>query len=185
MKREIRLKAKKIEYELKKSKRAKRLRLAIYCDGSFVVVAPKNLMIEKIEDYIFKKTEWILEKLKVMEKRKQNPVFSKRSKKEFLKVKAKAQELAEKKVVKFNRIYGFKFNKIFIKNQKTIWGSCSKKGNLNYNYKVALLPEKLADYIIVHELCHLKEFNHSRKFWQLVEKAMPDYRERIKEIKEL
>lgn len=185
MKRQIRLKAKKIKYELKKSQRAKRLRLAVYCDGSFVVVAPRNLVIEKVEDYIQQKTEWILEKLKIMEKRKQNPVFHRRSKREFLKLKEEALKLTEEKVAKFNRIYGFRLNKIFIKNQKTIWGSCSKKRNLNYNYKVALLPDKLADYIIVHELCHLKEFNHSRKFWQLVEKAIPNYQERIKEIKEL
>jgi len=93
--------------------------------------------------------------------------------------------MAQKKVNKFNKVYGFKFNKIAIKNQKTRWGSCSKKGNLNYNYKIVLLPEKSADYIIVHELCHLKEFNHSRKFWNLVERALPDYKERIEKIKKL
>ena len=75
----------------------------------------------------------------------------------------------------FNTTYKFKFNRINIKNQKTRWGSCSNKGNLNFNYKIVLLPERLADYIIVHELCHLKELNHSKKFWNLVAKAMPDY----------
>ena len=68
-----------------------------------------------------------------------------------------------------------RFNKINIKNQKTRWGSCSKKGNLNFNYKIALLPQHLADYIIVHELCHLGEFNHSRSFWNLVAKVFPEY----------
>ncbi len=68
-------------------------------------------------------------------------------------------------------------------NQRTKWGSCSKKGNLNFNYKIALMPEKIADYIVVHELCHLKEFNHSRKFWNLVVKIIPDYLEIKKELK--
>jgi len=120
-----------------------------------------------------------------MKKRSHNLVFAKQSKREYLKLRGEALKIAQVKVDKFNKIYGFKFNQIVIKNQKTRWGSCSKKGNLNYNYKIALLPEKLADYIIVHELCHLKEFNHSQKFWNLVEKGMPDYRERIKKIKSL
>jgi len=135
LKRQIRLKTKRVEYELKKSQQAKRLRLAIYCDGSFVVVAPKNLMIKKIEEYILKKAEWILEKLKIMEKQKRNPVFHKRNRQEYLKLKEAARKLVKKKVVKFNEFYDFNFNKIFIKNQKTIWGSCSRKRNLNYNIK--------------------------------------------------
>ena len=85
----------------------------------------------------------------------------------------------------FNQIYGFQYNKINIRNQKTRWGSCSKKGNLNFNYKIALLPEKYADYIVVHELCHLKEFNHSRSFWNLVARTIPDFRERKKRIKNI
>ena len=91
--------------------------------------------------------------------------------------------MAQKKVLKFNKIYKFKYNKINIKNQKTRWGSCSVKGNLNFNYKIALLPEKLAEYIVVHELCHLGEFNHSYKFWKLVEKTIPDYLEIKEDLK--
>ena len=76
----------------------------------------------------------------------------------------------------FNKFYSYKWNRIFIKNQKTRWGSCSKRGNLNFNYRIALLPPEAADYIIVHELCHLKEFNHSRNFWKLVEQQIPNYK---------
>ena len=68
-------------------------------------------------------------------------------------------------------------NKINIKNQKTRWGSCTKSKNLNLNYKIIFLPKKHQDYIIVHEMCHLKEFNHSHKFWSLVSKTLPDYLE--------
>jgi hypothetical protein len=185
MKKQIKLQNKKVDYLVKKSKRAKRLRLAIYCDGSFVVTAPNGLDTIKIENYILQKAEWVLEKLRIMKKRSHNPVFTKRSDKEYLELRDGALMMAQKKVDRFNKVYGFKFNQIAIKNQKTRWGSCSKKGNLNYNYKIALLPEKSADYIIVHELCHLKEFNHSRKFWNLVERALPDYKERIEKIKKL
>ena len=185
MKREITLKNKKIKYAMKRSKRAKRMRLAVYCDGSFVVTIPHGMEITRAENFIFQKTEWVFNKLKTMKGRKRSDIFTKRSKKEYLKLKDEALKMAEKKVEEFNKFYKFKYNKISIRNQKTRWGSCSKKGNLNYNYKIALLSNELADYIIIHELCHLKEFNHSRKFWNLVERAIPDYRERIEKIKEL
>ncbi len=92
-------------------------------------------------------------------------------------------DLAQKRLEYFNKFYGFKINKINIKNQKTRWGSCSKKGNLNFNYKIALVGDGLADYIIVHELCHLKEFNHKQKFWNLVALAIPDYLAIKRELK--
>lgn len=93
----------------------------------------------------------------------------------YLAYKEKARKLVEERVVHFNQFYRFKVGHISIKNTQTRWGSCSRKGNLNFNYKIALLPSKHADYIVVHELCHLGEFNHSKKFWALVEKTIPDY----------
>jgi len=107
-------------------------------------------------------------------------------KKDYLKFKEQALVLAQERLTYFNQFYGFKFNRVSIKNQKTRWGSCSKKGNLNFHYKIALLPERVADYIIVHELCHLKEFNHSQNFWNLVAQSFPDYlslRNQLKNVK--
>ena len=75
----------------------------------------------------------------------------------------------------WNQFYNFKYGTVKIKSQTTRWGSCSSKGNLNINYRIVLLPEHLADYLIVHELCHLEEFNHSQKFWNLVSKTIPDH----------
>ena len=71
---------------------------------------------------------------------------------------------------------GFKFNKISIKDLKTRWGSCSSKRNLSFNYKLMHFDKKVIDYVVVHELCHLKELNHSKKFWELVEEIMPNYK---------
>jgi hypothetical protein len=110
-------------------------------------------------------------------------VSLKGTKKDYNNHKDQALVLVKKKLEHFNQFYGFKFNRISIKNQKTRWGSCSKKGNLNFNYKIFLLPEKLADYIIVHELCHLQEFNHSQKFWNLVGVTTPDYLSLRNELK--
>jgi predicted metal-dependent hydrolase len=173
MKKRIELHRKKVEYTLNVSKRARRMRLAIYCDGAFVVTAPESMSSNLIEKFIIQKSQWIVEKMDYF-KSVSRFVF-KSSEADFLKYKGDALILAEDRIAYFNKIYGYSFNKINIKNQKTRWGSCSKKGNLNFNYKIALLPSRLSDYIIVHELCHLKEFNHSQKFWNLIARAIPDY----------
>ena len=102
---------------------------------------------------------------------------------EYKKYKLQALVLAQRRLAEFNLFYGYQVNRVSIKNQRTRWGSCSKKGNINFNYRIALLPDRLADYLVVHELCHLGEFNHSQKFWDLVAKTIPDYRLRRKELR--
>lgn len=101
----------------------------------------------------------------------------KRNKQEFEKHKKDALALAKSRLEYWNAFYGFTYKRVTVKDTKTRWGSCSSKGNLNFNYKIALLPPRLADYIIVHELCHLGEFNHSYKFWALVARTFPDYKQ--------
>ncbi|EKE19661.1 MAG: hypothetical protein ACD_8C00124G0010 [uncultured bacterium] len=184
MKKKITLQNKVVEYEIKKSKRAKRMRLAVYCEGTFVVTLPHQMNESFAQKLIKEKAVWILDKVAYFKSIK-NKIFLKRSESDYKKYKDDALKFAEKRVAHFNQVYKYEINKISIKNQKTRWGSCSRKGNLNFNYKIILLPKKIADYVIVHELCHLKEFNHSRKFWNLVERGIPQYREIIKEINSL
>jgi predicted metal-dependent hydrolase len=152
----------------------KNICLRIDNDGCLKITTPIGLPNWQIEKIIKEKRNWILKKINLVKNRKQS-IFSKNNKKEYLQLKEKALKLAENKLKKFNKFYKLRYNKVSIRNQKTRWGSCSQKGNLNYNYKIILLPEKLCDYIIVHELCHLQEFNHSKKFWKLVAKTFPDY----------
>lgn len=83
----------------------------------------------------------------------------------------------------YSKIIGIGPKKITIKDQKTIWGSCSSKGNVNYNYRLIMAPVDIIDYVVVHELCHLVHMNHSKEYWKLVEKVLPDYRERREWLK--
>lgn len=184
MKNQIELNERKIEYTLKISKRARKMRMAVYCDGNFVVTAPWNVNQNLIEQFIVKKSQWVIDKLERF-KNFEGKIIPQNNESNFPQYKDQAIAVAQNRIEYFNRLYCFKFNKINIRNQKTRWGSCSKKGNLNFNYKIALLPPRLADYIVVHELCHLGEFNHSYKFWNLVAKTMPDYLERRGELRQV
>ena len=70
---------------------------------------------------------------------------------------------------------GVSYGRVTVRNQRTRWGSCSAKGNLNFNWRLILAPEKCLEYVVIHELCHRREFNHSARFWDLVQRQMRDY----------
>jgi predicted metal-dependent hydrolase len=86
-----------------------------------------------------------------------------------------AKEVFAARIALCNRDYGFQLGRVAIKEQKSRWGSCSRQGNLNFNWRLLLAPLSVLDYVVVHELCHLKELNHSPRFWRLVAHACPDY----------
>lgn len=93
-------------------------------------------------------------------------------------LKERALSYIPQKVKEFSEIYGFEYNLVRIKNLTSRWGSCSIKRNLTFNIKLMYFGTDVIDYVIVHELCHLQEMNHSKKFWNLVEKIIPNYQER-------
>ncbi len=99
-----------------------------------------------------------------------------RNRRQYLAKREQARVLVHARLAHFNNFYHVPLRKIFIKNHKSRWGSCSERGNLNFNYKIVLLPPSLADYIIAHELCHLIEFNHSPAFWALVAQTIPNHK---------
>lgn len=154
----------------------------MYCDGSVVVTTPHDLQETFAERFVREKTEWLLSKLSFFGQFEGKPVL-RYSHDDYLKYKENALALVKKKVEDFASKHGCKYNKIGIRNQKTRWGSCSRRANLNFNYKIVFLPENIQSYIVVHELCHLKEFNHSKRFWSLVAKVIPNYLEMRKELK--
>jgi predicted metal-dependent hydrolase len=195
MKKEIELLDQKIEYTLKTSKRARRLWLSIYNDGRVFVTLPRRISAREAENaaekFLIKKADWVIGRIErfkklALSRPKQTELqlrFSKLGREDYLKNKEAARKLMHEKVALFNQFYGYKVGSIAIKDQKSRWGSCSRSGNLNFNYKIVFLTERQAEYIVVHELCHLGEFNHSPRFWKLVEKTIPDYRQLKAELK--
>jgi predicted metal-dependent hydrolase len=182
MQREIKCKNKVIAYSVRESTRARCLRITIHQGGELSATLPRGFRLEQLEKFIQQKADWILQKIDLARKRKPSIFFPKSSRREYLKLKEKTRELAIGKVKEHNMYYNFSYCRISIRNQKTRWGSCSRKGNLSFNYKIIHLPEKHLDYIIVHELCHLKELNHSSRFWDLVALSIPDYKKIRKEL---
>lgn len=95
----------------------------------------------------------------------------------------KARQMIRRRVEYYAERMGVTYGRISMRNQKTRWGSCSSQGNLNFNYRLIFVPERLMDYVIVHELAHRRQMNHSGEFWKEVERYMPDYRARREELK--
>lgn len=95
----------------------------------------------------------------------------------------KAKIYIPKRVQELSKHAGFNYKKVTIRSQKTRWGSCSADGRLSFNYRLIRFREKVVDYVIIHELCHLKELNHTKKFWDLVERFCPDYKSLKRELK--
>lgn len=169
----------KLKLKLKRSVRARTMRLVVYPDARVVVTAPTFFGMRAIERFVVKHSAWV--RRKVEETRDRRVIHIKRS--EIAVLKKLALESASARCAHFAKIYDVHYRKISIRAQKSRWGSCSRTGNLSFNYRIAALPLHIADYIIVHELCHLAEMNHSKDFWRLVEQTMPDHRGIRKELK--
>jgi len=184
-KKQIILRNQQIEYKLRDSSRARCLRVTIYPGGELAATLPRGMAFEKLEHFLRQKADWILRKMNLAKKKRPSMVLPKASRREYLARKKEAFELVENKIDYFRSIYDLCPARISIRNQKTRWGSCSRKGNLNFNYRIVHLPEKYQEYVVVHELCHLKEFNHSKKFWDLVGETIPDYKKIRREIRNL
>jgi hypothetical protein len=165
-----------ITYTLRYSARARRVRVAVYGGGDCIITAPRGIRDAHIEWMLARHARWIVEKINQF-KRLPREIPSRHTKAEYRAYKERARTLAMERIAFWNARYGCAIGRIAIRNSKTRWGSCSRKGNLNFSYKIALLPPQLADYIIVHELCHLRAFNHSRTFWKLVAMTIPNHRE--------
>jgi len=176
------LQGNKITYLLKRSRLSKRITLSIRPGGEVFVTLPYFAALRTAENFLREKSGWVLRNIAKMRSIGHNQGLGK-NKKEYQKFKKSAATLIKRRVEEINQYYQFPYQKISIRNQSSRWGSCSRKRNLNFNYKIALLPRKYMDYIIIHELCHLKEMNHSRRFWELVARQAPQYKQLRKEIR--
>lgn len=173
-----------IRYDVRRLARARHIRLAVYPGGTLRVTLPLYISENVVERFIREKAQWVIEKIAEL-KEYVVPVTSRPDIREYRRRKEEALAFIMERVVFWNQRYGFLYGRISVRNQKTRWGSCSKKGNLNFSYRLLFLPRAMADYVVVHELCHLQEFNHSERFWSLVERSIPEYRDIVREMKKL
>jgi len=109
--------------------------------------------------------------------------WSPAQKKHYAEHKEAARALVHTKLTHWNQFYNFTYHRVAIRNTRSRWGSCSSKGNLNFNYRILFLPPELQDYLIVHELCHLQEMNHAPQFWALVAQQIPDYQQCVIDLR--
>lgn len=163
------------EYTIKESPRARRIRLTVSREGRVVATKPKRVPLKLVEAFIESKRAWVEECLKrISSKRDSGLVMPTRQ--EYLANRYKFQRSIRERLERVNALYGLTYKNVSIKNAKTRLGSCSRRGNLSFSYQLSAYSDEVIDYVVAHELCHLKEFNHSKRFWDLVAKAVPDYR---------
>lgn len=178
-----------MEYELLESARARRLRITIRPDGRVVMTKPAFMPEPLALRFLEKRRQWIektLARIRRTHARDGAPLklpLPQRDSAAYAAARKAARTQAAERLQHFNAHYGFRYGTLSIRDQKTRWGSCSARGALSFNYRIALLPSALADYVIVHELCHIKEHNHSKAFWALVAETVPDYAARRKELR--
>ncbi len=173
-----------IQYDMRLNHRARRINITVRRDGGIVVTKPRWASMRDVERFVDRSSAWIV---RTRNRFASLPKVSRieSSKREYTRFKKAALDMVRGRLRDFNAHYHLRYAKTFIRNQKTRWGSCSRAGNLSFNYRIVFLPPHLADYLLIHELCHLKEMNHSRRFWDLVAQTIPDYVTRRKELRKL
>ena len=155
-------------------------------DLTVTVRAPRRASSKEIDRILKENESWISKHIEQMQMEK--ALFDSKgitylTNEEIQELEDKALAYIPQRVEHFSRLMGVNYGRITIRNQKTRWGSCSSKGNLNFNCLLMLTPPEVIDYVVVHELCHRKEMNHSRAFWSEVEKVIPNYKESVQWLK--
>ena len=161
----------KIPYRLVRSAR-KTVAIQITPGGEVILRCPKRYPVREAEAFLESKRPWIEAHLTRLAASAQLPTLTEEEIREL--ARQAAWDLPER-AARFAPVVGVDFGRITIRSQRTRWGSCSAKGNLNFNCLLMLCPGEVQDYVVIHELCHRKELNHSAAFWAEVEKYCPDY----------
>jgi len=169
----------KVHY--RKSKRARFLRLSIDSAKKINITIPRNSSIQSAEKFLHSKTDWVLKQFVKIDQR--NNFTLQNATNPNLLNKEVAKEIIRDRLSELSQIHGLSFNRSFIRSQKTRWGSCSAKNNINLNIKLINLPGELRDYVIMHELVHTKVKNHGQKFWIEMTKYYPNPKSIDKKLK--
>lgn len=171
-----------ISFSMRTRPRVRTLSIAIRRDGSIAVTRPSFISKKAVLAFVVKHGSWIKTKLTELEKRPPS-LLGKHSEKEYRRHKEAARTLVYELLEHYAPRYAVTYRRVRIGNQRSRWGSCSLQRTLSFNYKILFLPRELQEYLIVHELCHLIEMNHSKKFWLLVGKTIPDWKLRRAALK--
>ena len=173
-----------IEYHLIRSDR-RSIGIEVDREGKVTVRAPYSCEKKRIDRFLLEKENWIRQKVKLQKenamKRQEKREMPEAEKKYYRNL---AREVLGARTGYYARKMGVTYGRISIREQKTRWGSCSSKGNLNFNYRLYYMPEELMDYVIIHELCHRKYMNHSKEFWDEVSRYCPDYATKRQKLKD-
>ena len=173
-----------MDYKIIRSNR-KSLGLEIKPDGQVIVRAPVRLSEREIQRFVKQHEDWLRKHLEIVKQKQENrPEIEKLTMQEIRELADQALKVIPERVAYYAQKVGVSYGKITIRNQKSRWGSCSSKGNLNFNCLLMLTPPEVIDSVVVHELCHRKEMNHSDRFYAEVLKVFPDYWKWNKWLKE-
>jgi predicted metal-dependent hydrolase len=172
---------KEVPYTLTRKIRHPRMTLSVRRGGRVTVTVARTTPLSTIDQFVASKRQWladVLARLSVLHAHDPRVARS-----EYEQHKEAARALVHRELLRLNAHYGFVYGRVSIRATTSRWGSCSSKKNLNFSYRVLFLPPGLREYVLVHELCHLKEMNHGSGFWELVAELVPDYRVRRKAVR--
>ena len=169
-----------IDYKIIRSDR-RTTAIQITQDGQVLVRCPRRMSQWDVRELVEGKAGWIKKHLEKRAEQLDLPAFTEE---ELRRLARQAMEVIPERAAFFAPMIGVTYGRITIRNQRTRWGSCSGRGNLNFNCLLMLVPPEVRDYVIVHELCHRKEMNHSKRFWALVEGILPEYKQSRKWLRE-
>lgn len=172
-------------YEIIYSSR-KTLAIQITADGRVRVRAPEQIPHSAIENFLTEKENWVLKHLQKKQEAAANSFFGRQplSDADRHHYREIARDIFTQKTAYYAQIMNVTYGRISIREQKTRWGSCSGAGNLNFNWRLIFAPEEVLDYIVVHELAHRKEMNHSPAFYEIVRQILPEYKKQQKWLRE-
>ena len=177
--------------ELRKTTRNKNIRLSVKGSGKILITLPYFTRYQTAVKFMESRIDWVIQAQQRASEREiardQNRVIDRSDKASVETLRKKAREYLPIRLDYFAGKHGFRYNRLFLKNNRSNWGSCSIKGNINLNISLVLLPQELSDYIILHELCHLKYPNHGREFHTLLnslcEGREKEYAKKLKEYR--
>lgn len=171
----------RVEYIVRKTSRAKRYSITVHPGPRIIATAPFRASQKGVQRFVQHHADWVVHAASSIAQQPLITPFGK-TRKEYEYWKETARTAITQAVKEINKHYEFSYNRISIRNQKSCWGSCSNKQNLNFNYRLLFMPDELLRYVVAHELCHLEYLNHSQQFWQRVEETVPQYKQLRKKL---